>query len=363
MRVMVWSARRCRKAALLAAVVVFGILLLRFPAAAATGVKRGLGICGQLLIPSLFPFMVLSGFVIRGGIAQDIGRYLAGVMEKLFGFSGCAAVAVLISMVGGYPAGSTAVTQLYDSGAVDKKQAQRLLCCCVNAGPAFIIGGIGAGMLGSAKAGLLLLVAHWTASVILMCGKRQHVTPVSTTPTPVSLGTAVNESIHTACHSLIAMGGFVLAACTVVSLTDAMGGAAFGASPIRIVFTCLLEVSTGCMEAATTGVLMPFIVGAALGFGGLSVHGQIAAVTAERGLMTKAFFACRLLHALLGGCLSFLLFHVVDPELGTVEAMTALSSVTGGNDAVSAIGLLTMMLLCVLFLTSTSHGSLCAKRA
>ena len=352
MRVWIWSKTRFRKIGLFITVILLGGLLLCYPAAAAAGVNRGLAVCSQLLIPSLFPFMVLTGFVIRSGMAYDIGECLSGVTGRLLGMSGCASVALAVSMVGGYPAGASAVTQLYTGGCIDKAQARRLLCCCVNAGPAFIIGGVGVGLFGSAKAGLLLLAAHWLSSLLVTLCQRRTTVPAVSRPVKSDLAVAVNDSVHAACRSLIAMSGFVLLACTAVSVTDAVATASFAHSAWRTALTCLLEVSTGCMEAASSGAFAPLIIGAALGFGGLSVSGQIAAVTADHGLMTAAFFKARLLHALSGGCTSYVLFRLFDPAIGSVEAMAALSAVTQSSDTVAAAGLLSMMLMCVLFLSS-----------
>ncbi|MBR5134864.1 MAG: hypothetical protein IKV35_04640, partial [Clostridia bacterium] len=134
-------------------------------------------------------------------------------------------------------------------------------------------------------------------------------------------------------------------------LTDVLGGAAVVRSFWRCGFTCLLEVTSGCMEAATLGALAPFWLGAALGFGGLSVHGQIAAVTVDRRLLDWRFFRTRLLHALLGGWFSFLLFAWFKPLPASVTASTAaLSSVTKQNDAVGMAAVAAMLLLCVIFL-------------
>lgn len=112
MRVWLSTARQWKQVGLCVACVVMGWLLLQFPQAVQTGVSRGLAVCGQLLIPSLFPFLVLSGFVIRSGVAFHISEKLAPLMRRVFGLSASAAVAMVISVLGGYPAGANAVATL-----------------------------------------------------------------------------------------------------------------------------------------------------------------------------------------------------------------------------------------------------------
>lgn len=75
---------------LLLLVMAAGAALLVWPQAAAGGVSRGLSICSSVIIPSLFPFLVLAGFLVRSGISAAIGRRLEGLTRALFGLPGCA---------------------------------------------------------------------------------------------------------------------------------------------------------------------------------------------------------------------------------------------------------------------------------
>ncbi len=350
MRVMIWSVRS-RKRWLAAGVCLAAtILLMCFPEAVQTGVKRGLALTAQLLIPSLFPFLCLSGFLIRSGIAAAFGRRLSPIMRRVFGFSGSAAAAMIISMLGGYPAGATAVAQLLAQEEIDRDEGKRLLCCCVNAGPAFIIGGVGVGMLGSVRAGVLLLAAHLTASLIVAvtCKKTGNDASSPAFSAPKSgLAAAFTDSVHTAASAIIAMCGFVLLSSAALSLTDALSLT----SPVcRYLLAAAAEVTNGCVEGASMGVAAPFCIGAALGFGGLSVLGQILAVTAPHRLIDPAFFRCRLLHALLGGGLSSPLFSLFPPNDLAVSAAASLSAFHDRSTAVAASALVALMTMCVLFL-------------
>ena len=51
-------------------------LLLAFPAAAARGAARGIALCLNTAVPSLFPFMVLAAYVSASGAAALPGRLL-----------------------------------------------------------------------------------------------------------------------------------------------------------------------------------------------------------------------------------------------------------------------------------------------
>ena len=92
------------KGVLLIVVVAMGGALLVWPQAVAGGISRGLSICSTVIIPSLFPFIVLAGFVTRSGIDAAVGRRLEKVTRFLFGLPGRCAAGILIGFVGGYPA-------------------------------------------------------------------------------------------------------------------------------------------------------------------------------------------------------------------------------------------------------------------
>ncbi len=355
MRVCVWRASTLKKAALCLLCAGVGLVLLRFPQAAANGVSRGLAVCGQLLIPSLFPFLTLAGFLAQSGLLTAIGQRLSPATQRLFGVSSGVAGAMLVSAVGGYPAGANALATLVENGDISEEEARHALRFCTNAGPAFIIGGIGAAMLGSVKAGVLLLIAHLVAAMLIALACRTSpAASLGRRNTPRAAGTALIAAVHEATAALVAMSGFVLAASCLLSLLDALGMAPLPLPWLRALLMGFLEVSTGCIEAASIGTLAPFFLGFALGFAGLSVCGQIAARTAALQLVDRGFFAARLFHGLLGGCFSLLLFwwFPVSPASVTVVARLSSAAASPVEGLCGAVGMLTMS---VLFLATLPH--------
>lgn len=60
------------------------ILLLIYSAPVRKGVSAGLESCAAVLIPSLFPFMVLSGVLGESRAADSIQRILGPVVKRFF---------------------------------------------------------------------------------------------------------------------------------------------------------------------------------------------------------------------------------------------------------------------------------------
>ena len=108
----------------------FGGGILIAPQAASQGVRDGLTLCGQVVIPSLFPFLALSSFLVQSGLAQRAGHLLEPITKLLFRLPGAAGSAILMSLIGGYPVGARMTVQLLDAALITQKQAQRMLFFC-----------------------------------------------------------------------------------------------------------------------------------------------------------------------------------------------------------------------------------------
>ena len=149
------------------------LALLGWPEAASGGVRGGLATCGGVIIPSLFPFFVLSAAVSELGIPQRLARRLAEPMSRLFGVSGAGASALVLGVLGGYPLGAASAADMAGRGVITPEECSRLLGFCNNSGPAFLVGAAGVGVFGSVRAGIALYACHVAAAVtagVLMRG-------------------------------------------------------------------------------------------------------------------------------------------------------------------------------------------------
>lgn len=306
-------AHRIQTAVTTAAIIGFGTALLWRPQAVAGGVSRGLAICGSVLIPSVFPFLILGGFLIRSGVAAAIGRRLETVTRFVFGLPGCCAAGILLGAIGGYPAGGVAVGELMRSGQIDRAQGKRMLWFCVNGGPGFVISAVGAGLMGNVQFGALLFLAHLTASLLLGILSVPHGARHAVNETARSRGraaspiTAFVESVTNACESMVYMCGFVLLFGAVLALVDA--GFMVNNRTLSAFLACILEVSCGCTAASSLGPAAVPLLGFAVGFGGVSVHCQLASSLRGLGVIDRNFFLARVIHGSLTALLTVLLLR------------------------------------------------------
>lgn len=278
------------------------LLLLLRPQQAAEAVREGLALCGGTVIPSLFPFFIAISLLLQLGAAESLGRLCAPVMRPLFRMRGECALPLLAGLLGGYPTGVKTAAELYTQGRITRREAELLLGFCDNCGPAFLLGYVGAGVLGDAGAGLRLYGIHALSALltgVLLCRVNRDrglalpgsALPARTVPFPQALTASVSSALTSTLHICAFVVCFrVLTALPPISLPLAVSG-------ILEMVTAIAALSPG--PAAFTAAA------AITGWGGLSVHCQAISLTAPAGLSFRWHWVGKAMQAALAGVLAF----------------------------------------------------------
>ena len=272
--------------------------------------RYALSLCAELIIPSLFPFFVLSGLLNRLGFAAAIARQLAKPAARLYGVSGAGATAFFMGLVGGYPLGAAYIADMRRQGLVSLEEAERLMGFCSNSGPAFLVGSIGAGVFGSARLGVGLYIIHVLAAAITglffrVDGKCRGNAPAA----PRESGGALIESVRQAAQSILSVCGFIVCFCVIIGLLDAHGIFSLLAGQLaqitglelhaaRAALSGFLELGSGIgsMRGLAVSPANLAIAAGIVGWGGVSVHCQTAAVLAGTDIKSARHTVGRLLH-------------------------------------------------------------------
>lgn len=270
------------------------VLLLWRSAVAAEAVRRGLTLCARSVIPALFPYFVVSGLFISLGFADGVGRRLEPLTRRLFGVGGAGASAFFLGLLGGYPVGGRTVGQLYRAGRLSKDEAERLLAFCNNAGPSFILGVVGVGCFGSLRTGVYLYLVHAFSAVLVGILFRKKA-PVSGQKVRCSAAfepiAAFVRAVGEAAEGMVRLCGFVVFFLVILALITDLTGLN------HPVLLGLAELTTGV--TALEGRPGDLVWAAALlGWGGLSVHGQTAAVLSDTDLGLGRYFLGKILQAI-----------------------------------------------------------------
>lgn len=119
---------------------IFFIFLLFYSKECISLASNGLLIWYRNMIPSLFPFMVLSGFMIRTGLSLKIGHWLQPILGFFFHLPSQMLYAIFMGFLCGFPMGAKIVADLLEKEQITKKEGEYLLSFCNNIGPLYMLG-------------------------------------------------------------------------------------------------------------------------------------------------------------------------------------------------------------------------------
>lgn len=334
--------------------------LLAFPTTVKAAVRDSILYCLTVLIPSLFPFMVLSSLTVLSPAGDALGVPLGPIARWGFRLPGCCAAAVLMGFLGGYPAGARSTALLLEQGKITRRQAGRMMLFCVNPGPAFVVTYLGGSVLGHAQTGWLLFFSVTLSGLLLglALGLFGGSPPPASPPPSHKPGGALVRSISGASRSVLVMCACIVSFAALSALAHATGlfQAAVRAwsslGPLTppdtaAALSFLLEITGGIGDAAQfrSG---PALYAFGLAFGGLCVHLQVFAMFPDFPIKKGLFFLFRLLHGLLAaGCCHLLsrLLPVSDLAASVPVSATAVQPLSG-----TAAGGASLLLLCAAFL-------------
>ncbi len=285
---------------------------LLMPESAAEGAKVGLKICATAILPSLFPFFVLTNYWISAGYADSLSFLAAPFIEQLFHIPGSAASALILGSIGGYPIGAKTAASLYRSGLLSKNEAEQVTFFCNNAGPAFVLNIIGTAIFQSIKIGIILYAIHILSAYLMgiLFRPKEHIKSAAFSKKdaiPPPFSQLWTSSITDAGRTAVLVCSFILFFSILTQCLQNVlpfGGITLG----------ILELAGGAKLLASSQFPQPlkFIISSfLLGFGGLCVMLQSLAVLTEEGLSGKKL----LLGKICQGFLSAILAAGITPLL------------------------------------------------
>lgn len=115
------------------------VLLLRYPTLSLEYASTGLNLWLKKMVPTLLPFMILSGIMIRMDLTESFVTMLHPLLHKLYGTSKNGSYTVIMGFLCGFPMGARIVGELYEAGRLSREESSRLLYFCNNIGPIYFL--------------------------------------------------------------------------------------------------------------------------------------------------------------------------------------------------------------------------------
>ncbi len=315
-------------------VLLLMIILVMYPQKMASGIANGLLICGNVLIPSLFPFTVLSVFLLECGILEK--HIKSPLMFCVFIY--------ILSVVGGYPIGAKIIASAHNKGMISHNDAERLVFVCINAGPAFIITVCGETIFGSAKLGILLFLAHILGSLTLFMFNAKKFAKMNFSAIyqiQPSFSEAFVSSVATASSSLINICSYVVLFSGIIKFIN------------NKIISGFLEISNGILNINNF-----YLVSFLLGFSGFCIILQVISIGKKIIKNPLKLVLYRVLHGSLSVAILKLLLFIFPIELQTIS-----NSINFDFKRVThnTLGSLLLIFFAVIFIYSLDCKKYCGK--
>lgn len=265
------------------------------------------------VLPSVLPFMFFTKVLSSLGTIERFSGGFGKFTNICFKTPAISSFVFLTSVVSGYPVGAKMTADLYQSGKISKSEAFRMCSFCSTSGPMFIVGAVGASMLGSAKYGYIILISHILGAFIngflyrnLKAKEEQNQGQPLQSITKPDLSSMVLDSSL----SIISVGAIIAIFFVVITALSPV----FSIFPPQIasILEGLIEITKGCSDISTSSFGVWSIVACTfvIGFGGLSTILQSITMLNKLKMPVGLFCLQKFTHALISCILSVLLILI-----------------------------------------------------
>lgn len=295
-------------------------LLLRYPVQALDYARTGLLLWFERMIPTLLPFMILSGIMVRMNLTERFASLFHPLFHRLFGINPNGSYVLFMGMLCGFPMGARIIGELCAAGKLSEEEGAYLLSFCNNIGPIYFISFVMSTLSISGNIVPFLIMygvplfygftlnkisssiktnnikcskmtLHRKPSSEKLLSAAELPVPGATKYSPVSLPEAIDGAIMSGLKSIAALGGYMV----FFNLLNIMF-LPFSALPDSFLslYNCLLEITSGINRAGKDGYYMILIL---LPFGGMSCIAQTYSMIRHTSLSLSQYTFHKIIQA------------------------------------------------------------------
>ena len=281
----------------------------------------------KAILPTIFPFSVICNLIIHYDGISFYSNILGPIICKPLKLSNCSSFPIVASLLCGYPLGCKYCCDLYELGYISKEEYLRLLNIASNASPIFLIGSVGAAMLGNIKYGFILLLGNYLAPLIIgfFTKKNTHEFNNSNeyplkTDGSYNFGIIIKTSIENAINTTLQVGAFVIIFSIIIGIikNNSLINIIFNnvekllsLSPNSLygIFLGSIEYTNGCKILTSISSSIIFKLSAIsfiCSFSGLSIIGQISSFTGKFNVSLKKYSFIKFIQGIISFIITFI---------------------------------------------------------
>lgn len=301
-------------------IIVLAVLVLLFvifPDTVSQGAENGLMLWFKVIIPSLFPFMIVSTMLIRLNVTRYISGIFYPVFHRIFKISRDGCYPAVIGMLSGYPLGAKTVADLYKINAFSKKEAQFILGFCNNASPMFMLEYIGVKCMGLDKPVIMLCIIYLSAFINAMFEfykpdeEYNYAGNTFIKTKNYSMMEALDDSILSSAITLVKVGGYII---MFSIFTELLQNMVTVGEVFKVAGSGILEITTGgeiLADASLSEYVKSILISAFCAFGGMSSVAQTSSVLIGTNLSSVKYVMVKIRQAVIAAVLAAVIFYLM----------------------------------------------------
>ena len=272
----------------------------------------GINLWLHTLIPSIFPFLLISKLLVKYNILNIINNLFGSYIEKLFKISKNSTYVVLLSIISGFPSGSIYIKDLLEKKQISVKEANKLITFTSFSSPLFVISFIGETLLNNRNIGINIYLIHLITGLLVGFLFKSDINrninnkPINNEESFIkNLIDSLNESFSI----LINMLGIILFFLIILSLLNTF----LPNNIITLLLKGLIEITTGVIYISKSSLsikLKSSLIGLIISFNGLSIHFQVKNIINNSNINYKNYLIARIIHAVL----CFIVVYAIVPN-------------------------------------------------
>lgn len=338
--------------------VLYAFFLIVFIKDVCAAVMQSLKVCLEVIIPSLYAFMVVSGFIVSSGVYVLLSKPFGLIARHIFRIPEEYFSVFLIGSIGGYPVGARLLAEMTASGRMSRADGERMLSYCYLAGPAFICGTAGVTLFSDMNIGMVIFLSILSANVMIaaISGIGRPVPPKNHAPVRLEISLeCLIRSIYGGAKGMFSICAVIVFFSSIICILDKLGALSLGASVLSRISAlsyadsaaavkAFIEISNITSFGKNDTELIPLVT-ALLSFGGLCVIMQTEGFVSGI-LSTRRFYLGRLPAALFSYFLCKFLIAIFN--IRTVSVIAPEGLAYRQNSLIPVIFLLIMTILLLL---------------
>lgn len=280
-----------------------------------SSIMYALNLWVDALIPSLFPFFIISDLLINYNITNYIPKFIKSFCKYIFNISDNMLMILILSMVSGFPSNARNARTLYDSGDISLDEANHILIFSHFANPVFILTTVATFFFHDERLGIILIISHYASNFILgiiFRNKFKHSSNlVKSEIVTRNFSNILISSFKRAIDTILMICGIIV----VFSMLSAIIINTFGFNSYNeMIIKGLFEITIGIQALSNLSINMIYkmtIASCILAFGGISVHVQVISQIVGTKIKYIYFFIGRMYQMIISGIITYVIFLII----------------------------------------------------